>query len=100
MTDKVRMEIATAVALYMQGLNIDFSSKGGKALFCIACAASEKNNDAEPWGAARMAHDYAAFIGSTQTAVWQNMWRALQKAAWSGTVSEAIYRLAGWGGSA
>lgn len=98
MNEKEMASIGAMVGACMEDMGLYFGrSKGAKALFCIACCGAMCEKEARPWSAAGMAHEYAAFIGSTQTAVWQSIWRALQRAKWTGKVSEAIYGLAGWG---
>lgn len=93
----IEMEaIGTMVAACMEELGFD-RSRGAKAIFCIACCGAMEEKEAGQWSAARMAHGYAAFIGSTQTAVWQAMVRAVARSKWPGHVSEVIYALARWG---
>lgn len=96
MNETEMVAVGAMVASCMDDMGLD-NSKGAKAIFCIACCGALEEKAVQPWSAAGMAHEYAAFIGSTQTAVWQSMWRALRRAKWPGKVSEAIYGLAGWG---
>lgn len=97
--DKEMAAVGAMVMVCMNEMGIGHS-KGAKALFCIACCAAMEEKDGNPWHATQMAHQYASFIGSTQTAVWQGIWRALRRANWPGKVSEAIYALARWGAEA
>lgn len=99
MSDIEMAAIGAMVAACMEEMGFG-RSRGGKAIFSIACCGAMCEKEARPWSAAGMAHEYAAFIGSTQTAVWQSMWRALRRAEWPGKVSEAIYALARWGAEA
>lgn len=96
MSDIEMAAIGAMVAACMEKMGFD-RSRGAKAIFCIACCGAMEEKEAGRWSAAGMAHEYAAFIGSTQTAVWQTMVRAVARSKWPGHVSEAIYSLARWG---
>lgn len=86
--------IAASIGAAMAELGVDEGSAGGKALFCIGCAAAERTKAGQPWSPSGMTQNYAEFSHTKQINVWQNIRRAIERAGWNATVGEAICELA------